>query len=289
MHNLKAEETRDWSQEEVELIVADYFNMLDKELKGIPYNKAEHNRNLAQFLNSRSRSSIERKHQNISAILSDLGFIFINGYKPLSNYQWLLYKVVSSRVYSDLSLQELADKHTQKPAVLPEIEDILKILMDPPVSDTVNPQGVMFEIGDSAPQHRVNYFAREAQNRSLGLVGEKLVINYEKARLINERKEDLASRVEHVSLTQGDRAGFDILSFDSTGRERFIEVKTTRYSSTAPFFVTPNELSTSKRATTDYYLYRIYNFDKKARLFYKNGSLDKSFVLQPSEFMARIN
>ena len=36
----------DWSNLEVELIVADYFSMLSKELSGLTYNKAEHRRRL---------------------------------------------------------------------------------------------------------------------------------------------------------------------------------------------------------------------------------------------------
>lgn len=62
-----------WSREEVEAAVADYFNMLGKELLGVPYNKAEHNRNLQRLLQNRPKGSVERKHQNISAILISLG------------------------------------------------------------------------------------------------------------------------------------------------------------------------------------------------------------------------
>src|SRR4051812_42143386 len=68
-----AEETsergRPWSREEVDLIVADYFSMLRAELAGEPYSKADHNRALQPLLGGRSKSSIEFKHQNISAVL----------------------------------------------------------------------------------------------------------------------------------------------------------------------------------------------------------------------------
>jgi hypothetical protein len=60
----------DWSQEEVGLIVADYFTMLEKELLGKPFNKAEHHRSLAPKLAGRSDGSIEFKHANISAVLT---------------------------------------------------------------------------------------------------------------------------------------------------------------------------------------------------------------------------
>ena len=87
-----------WSHEEVEAIVADYFKMLDNELRGIHYNKTEHRRALSILLNTRSDGSIERKHQNISAVLIDQGFPYIAGYKPLRNYQQL--SMISSQTGS---------------------------------------------------------------------------------------------------------------------------------------------------------------------------------------------
>lgn len=75
-----------WSDREIDLIIADYFAMLADELARRPFNKAEHNRALQQ-LTGRSSGSIERKHQNISAVLVRLGRRWIIGYKPLSNFQ----------------------------------------------------------------------------------------------------------------------------------------------------------------------------------------------------------
>lgn len=63
-----------WSREEVEATVSDYFEMLALELRGEPYNKAEHNRNLQKFLNARTKAAVELKHQNISAVLIELGY-----------------------------------------------------------------------------------------------------------------------------------------------------------------------------------------------------------------------
>ena len=65
---------RDWSQQEVEAIVSDYLEMLTLEVKGKAFNKSEHRRMLKPLLQGRSDPSIERKHQNISAVLRDMGF-----------------------------------------------------------------------------------------------------------------------------------------------------------------------------------------------------------------------
>ena len=59
----------DWSREEVEATVADYFAMLEAELARTQYDKAEHRRQLPPMLDARSEGSIEFKHQNISAVL----------------------------------------------------------------------------------------------------------------------------------------------------------------------------------------------------------------------------
>ena len=82
-----SERGRPWARDEVDLIVADYFLMLRAELAGEPYSKAEHNRALQPLLDGRSKSSIEFKHQNISAVLVGMGLPYIDGYKPARNYQ----------------------------------------------------------------------------------------------------------------------------------------------------------------------------------------------------------
>lgn len=82
-----SERGRPWSRDEVDLIVADHFNMLKAELAGEPYSKAEHRRALQPLLGGRSESSIEFKHQNISAVLVGMGLPYIEGYKPAKNYQ----------------------------------------------------------------------------------------------------------------------------------------------------------------------------------------------------------
>jgi hypothetical protein len=79
-------ERRNWTDEELDLIVADYFSMLNDEANGVSFNKARHNRALQSKID-RSQGSIEFKHQNISAVLQQLGLPSIQGYLPAANYQ----------------------------------------------------------------------------------------------------------------------------------------------------------------------------------------------------------
>lgn len=279
----------DWSREEVEATVADYFDMLDKELRSLEYSKAEHRRRLAALLNMRSNGAIERKHQNISAVLIELGFPYVTGYKPLMNYQQLLYTVVSSRLESNQSLVDIVRAHVDQPAAMPAVDDILAALVDPPAPCPLGHYSVRNEVREPlSVRYGVDYLAQEAENRSLGAAGEQFVVRFEKARLIHAGRESLASRVEHVSAMRGDEAGFDVLSFDVSGRERFIEVKTTAYGALTPFFLTRNELATSRKAAAGYYLYRAFEFRRRPKLFAKQGPLDQSFHLDPLQYIAKL-
>jgi hypothetical protein len=277
----------DWLREEVEAAVADYFAMLEKELKGEAYNKAEHNRNLLKLLApERGRGSVERKHQNISAVLIELGYPYIDGYKPLGNYQELLEIVVRDRLLGAGSLQdEVLKTVTSETATAPLLADLLSIVVPPPVRDEAS--GVVYE---RAQRRKVgaakNYLEVEARNQSLGRAGEELVLRFEQERLHRAGARKLADRVEHVSVTQGDGLGYDVHSFEVDGRDRLIEVKTTRFGALTPFFASRNEVEVSEERQTEYQLYRLFSFRKQPRLFTLSGSLQASCRLDPISYSA---
>lgn len=276
----------DWSREEVEATVSDYFEMLEMELRGQPFNKAEHNRNLQNLLNGRNRRAVDNKHQNISAVLIKLGFPYIDGYKPWGHHQKLLYTVVAERLPETPSLIQAAvvavgKSFEQEPAV----KDVLKILVDPPHSKEEKldwrerPKQMVRSV-------KKDYLEIESRNQSLGLAGEKLILEYEFKRLWEEGKKDLANRIEHVSEKYNDSLGFDILSFETNGRERPIEVKTTRFGELTPFFASKNEVEVSEERESDYHLYRLFKFGKDPKLFILPGSLRKTCRLTPAQFSA---
>ena len=96
----------------------------------------------------------------------------------------------------------------------------------------------------------------------------------------------LADRVEHVSKTKGDGLGYDILSFDANGRERFIVVKTTSFGRETPFFVTNGELKRSNEAKDQFHLYRLFEFRKAPRLFDMQGAIGQHCLLDPVTYRA---
>ncbi|MFN0069389.1 MAG: DUF3883 domain-containing protein [Limisphaerales bacterium] len=96
----------------------------------------------------------------------------------------------------------------------------------------------------------------------------------------------MADRVEHVAETTGDHLGFDIKSFETDGRDRLIEVKTTRFGALTPFFASKNEVEVSQAREAEYQLYRLYNFTKRPKLFALPGSLRNTCSLDPIQFFA---
>lgn len=276
-----------WSRQEVEATVADYFVMLSAELSGQSYNKSEHRRALAALLGTRSDGAIERKHQNVSAILIELGFAYVGGYKPLSNYQQLLFDVVFDRLSASSLLQAKLEQQVSLPAVVPAVEDIMAALVAAPAPDQVGATSRYARLRERPAARRgIDYLALEASNHSLGAAGEEFVVRFEIARLELAGASRLASRVERVSATQGDGLGFDVLSFEVSGRERFIEVKTTAYGVSTPFYVTPNEVDVSFDKGEQFQLYRPFHFRRAAKLYVKPGPLQQGFRLEPSQFRA---
>ena len=272
-----------WSRVEVEAIVADYLTMLTLELTGQSYSKTRHRQNLMQMLPGRTESSIEFKHANISAAMIDLGFPYINGYKYRSNYQALLATVAAEQIRGLPMLDIAALAAVQQPAVMPTVANFAKVRSDPPtrqrkVSEPINP--LLFKAV------KRDYLEREAQNQSLGLAGEEFIVQFEHWRLNALGAHKLADKIDHVSKSKGDGLGYDVLSFDADGRERFIEVKTTTFGQATPFFVSRGELALSKGAREQFHLYRLFEFRKTPRLFDLKGSLDQHCVLDPVTYRA---
>lgn len=133
----------------------------------------------------------------------------------------------------------------------------------------------------------INYSERDAKNRELGLLGERLVLEYEKNKLFNAGRLDLADRVVHTSVVEGDGAGYDICSYEADGSEIHIEVKTTRGDLDVEFYLSSRELAYSEIYPDKFRLYRVFNASSKTRspeLFISERPLVEDFDLRPTEY-----
>lgn len=264
-----------WSDIEVESIVRDYFDMLSKELSSQIYSKTEHRRKLLPFLKNRSEGSIEFKHQNISAVLIKLGQPYIKGYLPRFNIQLLLAESVIRHLENHPELEILFKAFSDKQITQNQSSvNFNKWLVEAPLPSEPKLLLSEPELIYKRNPIKTNYLEREQRNTQLGELGEELVLNYEQWFLRNIGKEKLAECIEWVSK-EDDTAGFDILSFNSDGTDKYIEVKTTKLGKETPFFFSKGELDFSERNANDYYLFRLFNFNSDTKIFTKQGSLNE--------------
>jgi hypothetical protein len=238
-------------------------------------------------LPGRSRGSIEFKHQNVSAVLIEMNAPYVTGYKPRANFQALLRDVVERQLTIVPDLALLAAEFVQSPATEPNAPaDLLAIEVPPPIREKCVPM-----VRQPAPVNRrslfPDYVAIEARNASLGRAGEALVLEFEAQRLWRAGLKAYADKIKHVSASEGDGAGFDILSFDVGGRDRLIEVKTTRMGPDSRFFVSKKEVEVSDLRSPAYHLYRVFQFGDAPKLFILPGSMNQTCELEPRVFEAR--
>jgi hypothetical protein len=275
----------DWSREEVEATVGDYFAMLRDELAGLRVNKADHNERLRRLLPNRSKGSVEFKHANISAVLTLYGYPYIDGYKPRFNFQALLEQVVLEYldVHRDF-FEPLVTGPVLNPTAAPDAGtvDVSRVVEVPPEAMRI-PSTVW---SPSVRLSRFDFVARDAANRELGHRGEEFVLEFERKRLHDGGRRDLLTRIEWTSEIRGDGAGYDVRSFNADGTSRLIEVKTTGLGKYFPFNVTVNEVRCSQARPDEFHLYRVFHFGPDARLYMLPGELSKSCHLDATQYRA---
>lgn len=273
---------QDWSAEEVLLTVQDYFEMLSMESQSAAYNKAEHNERLRSKLKARSKSSIELKHQNISAVLEQIGLPYIKGYKPRSNLQQLLRQTVLEHVESyRKDLAKILDNLEAQ--TTPGNAKYRGVLVAPPEIESIPSVSRRTRL-----PRKLDYAARDESNRKLGYNGECWVVGYEEIRLNDEGRKDLVTKIDWISDRLGDGTGYDILSYEVSEEKRFIEVKTTNGGPLTPFVVSRNELEFSEESRDSFYLYRLFNFGTEPRLYILRGELSARLALEPIDYRARL-
>lgn len=273
---------QEWSRAEVEATVRDYFLMLSFESQQLPYNKSEHNAHLRALLKIRSKGAVELKHQNISAVLHQLGLPYIQGYKPRTNLQELLRQVVIEFISSnDGPMSTVLDN--LESTTDPGDQLFTGVLVAPPVVEVAQPTPTSARL-----PRKYDYAARDERNRKLGHSGEAWVVEFERERLEKEQRPDLATKIDWLSERLGDGTGYDILSFESSELARFIEVKTTNGGPLTPFVVSRNEKDFSDETGDAFCLYRVFQFASSPKLFILRGGLSSNLALEPMDYRARL-
>ena len=278
----------EWTDDENDLIVADYFSMLSAEIRHENYNKAEHNRNLQPLLPNRNRGAIEFKHQNISAVLLGLGQPWITGYKPRAQFQNSLVDSVLRWLEKDaILLAPRTPLRAEYEGSESRVNEAQTLWIGPPPTFANEPPPVDTKFM-AAIARKYDVAARDESNRALGKAGEQFVLAHEIATLRKASRDDLADKVLWTSVVERDGAGYDIASFEADGNERLIEVKTTNGWERTPFHISRNELAVAEEKRDNWHLVRLWNFAKEPKAFSIRPPLEAHVSLTPTSFLASI-
>jgi hypothetical protein len=133
----------DWTSYEVDVVVAAYADMLRAEQRGEGYSKADRVRELQRMLPTRSKGSIERKLQNVSAVLDEDGLPWIAGYKPLPHYQRDLRPAITRVISPSRRIGEALAAYGESALVAPATSALATddVLVPPPTGRAVGRRG----------------------------------------------------------------------------------------------------------------------------------------------------
>ena len=263
-----------WQDDELDAIVTDYFAMLAADLSGQPYVKSRHSAALMAQI-GRTHRSVEFKHQNISAVMDELGMPWIPGYKPKRNYQNAIFDAIDRYLTKHPGALE--------PAI--GVPPSLPAEIFVPAPTLTVPAGPVPERLRRLVQ-KFDPVERDNCNRALGKAGEAFVVDVERRHLTQAGHQDLARKVRWISAEDGDGAGYDVLSFNRVGDERLIEVKTTNGSARTPFFLSRNECGLATERPSDWRIYRVHLFAKSPRIFTITPPLENTVKLSPETWRA---
>jgi hypothetical protein len=158
--------------------------------------------------------------------------------------------------------------------------------IDPPLSD-VKPDFIKLlpcEITKrrskkSEGNKKLDYAKENEKNRKTGERGEIFVFRKEKEYLEKIGRIDLIDKLKHIS-NEDDSVGYDILSFDKKGNEKYIEVKSTtlKVPNVHHFNISSNEYEKARRLK-NYYIYFVFETNTKNPKIFK---LERPFNLSDS-------
>jgi len=151
-----------------------------------------------------------------------------------------------------------------------------------PELETYKPKKV-FDLGDlTETSNEIDYIEKHRKMIEVGELAEKIVFESE----IEFLKFDYPELAEQVRIVSNNpKLGFDILSFETDGKQKQIEVKAISVNrNTKSFIITQNEFSKSK-IYSNYYVYCVteINSNKPKILRIKNPDFDNidDFLIEP--------
>jgi hypothetical protein len=251
--------TREWSGADLDLVVGDYFVMLGKALAEKPLDPAAHQRAL-RFVSGRSGAVIEWKQCEISAALTLIGLPILRDFQP----RWNLRDDLLDAVDRQLTAKPALITAAMRPASL------FTSVQTPVLAEGATP---VFDAAQLSPTPRAERLiakfdpaARDHADRLLTETGRAAVLNFERRRLTEHGRADLASQVQQT-VVAGDEPGHDIQSFKPTGESRLIIVKTTTGGVATPFALTDAQEALWRDRPDVCRIHRLYDLGRELRFY----------------------
>lgn len=204
-------------------------------------------------------------------MLRNLG-ILNNEYK-MTNAGYKLLLELSICKELDSSIEDYEEIFDEEVSVVEKILDsqIELAKVDAPERKT-RKATVSHKVQENNPKNR-DFDESNKKNQKTGDYGEKLVYDYERARLKAAGIDDIERQLIRTSDNKeyGNAYPCDIISIDiETGATIYIEVKTTRYAADTPFYISEDERAFSEMNASVYRLYRVFDAIRtKEPKFYK--------------------
>lgn len=127
---------------------------------------------------------------------------------------------------------------------------------------------------------KINWELENERRTLIGTSGEQFVYERE-VEFVKSFDSGSADKVIHLSASQGDGFGYDVISINEKGETIFIEVKTTKGPAETPFYMSINEKTFfEENIDNNAYIYRVYNFNIEQR----HGSIFKISAKELFEF-----
>jgi len=126
----------------------------------------------------------------------------------------------------------------------------INIINNNRTSGVLNFNQIHKETKVSSKIRKKDYIEEQKYKTLLGLMGEKIVVKY---------LEENSYKVNHISL-ENDTVGYDIKAIKN-GNIEYIEVKTTTKDFNTDFYISDNELKFMNNNTSNYFIYRVYNYN----------------------------
>lgn len=222
------------------------------------------------------------------AMLRNLGLL--NAERQLTNMGYKLLKDL--KMFSEIgtSLNDFKEVLEQD---IDEIENVFEskialIEVDAPERTQRKSKVALSKEG---PKNR-NFEKLNKENTLTGNIGEKLVLDFERERLRQLSINEVEEKVFLTSSKQekyGNAYPCDIISYDpATGKEIYIEVKTTRGGIDTPFYISADEVQFSIDYADAYRLYRVFDALKggEPKVYLTSGKVEDNFLLENERYIA---